>query len=565
MLKLILQLLLFVLFACGQASAAPLLLQPLAEGQRAEGYLSVLRDPSGQLTLTEAMGRDFQPLPGEASYGFTRDAIWLRITLQATQPGEWWLESGLTSLDDIRIFSQDAQGNWQEQRGGDHQPFAQRPEPYRLFVFPLTLNAEKPQNIYLRIRTDDSLVAPIRLWSPAAFQEWRAQENLLLGIGYGVLLAMLIYNGFLWLALRESLYGIYLLATLSLSLVVVELNGHAFQYFWPDNLWLADNQHVLLPALHFLAQSYWIRTFLDTRRRSPWADRGFLAIMAGSLVMIALSLGGYYSLGNQLAFVLSIPFITLAVFSSLRVAWTGYRPARLFLVAQLFPLLGALLTLFRALGILPDTPITEHGMHIGISIEVLLFSLALAKRIDTLRQERAEALLRAETDPLTGLFNRAGFEHRLNAELHAGQNKIALLLVDLDRFKPVNDTLGHAAGDIVLRQVAERLRLTVRTGIDLVGRQGGDEFVVALVGVRSPSQAEAVAGKIIARLEQPFETAAGNAAIGASIGIAISPQHGGDISALFAAADAAMYEAKRNGRNRHAFAPTNDPTSSDTP
>jgi diguanylate cyclase (GGDEF)-like protein len=556
MLRLILPLLLLVLLVCGQATAAPLLLQPVAEGQRADGYLSVLRDPSGQLTQAEAMKRDFQPLPGEASFGFTRDAIWLRLTLQTAQPGEWWLESGLTSLDDIRVFQQDAQGRWQEQRSGDHQPFSMRPVPYRLFVFPLALTPEKPQTVYLRIRTDDSLVAPIRLWSPAAFQEWRAQENMLLGIGYGIVLAMLIYNGFLWLALRESLYGAYLLATLSLLLVVAELNGHAFQYLWPNNLWLADNQHVLLPALHFLAQSFWIRTFLDTRRRAPWLDRGLLAVMAVALLMIALSFGGYYSLGNRFAFLVSVPFIPLAVACSARVAWLGYRPARLFLIAQLFPLIGAFLTVFRAIGIVPDSAFTEHGMQIGISIEVLLFSLALAQRIDTLRQEKAEAMLRAETDQLTGLFNRAGFEHRLAAQLHAGKKGNALLLIDLDRFKPVNDTLGHAAGDEVLRQVAERLRHNLRADIDLAGRLGGDEFVVSLTGMHSQEQAEAVAGKIIAALALPFETDAGSASIGASIGITLTPQQGCNLHNLLAAADTAMYEAKRNGRNRYAFIPT---------
>ena len=204
-------------------SAAPLLLQPVAQGQRAEGFLSVLRDPSGELTLAGVMDKEFQTLPGEASFGFTHDAIWLRLTLQASQPGEWWLESGLTSLDDIRLFQQNAQGRWQEQHCGDHLPFAQRPVPYRLFVFPLALNTDKPQTVYLRIRTDDSLVAPIRLWSPTSFHERHAQEDLLLGIGYGIVLAMLIYNSFLWLALRESLYGTYLFATVSLLLVVALL------------------------------------------------------------------------------------------------------------------------------------------------------------------------------------------------------------------------------------------------------------------------------------------------------------------------------------------------------
>lgn len=552
--------LLVLLLLGGQALASTLVLRPLESGQRAEGHLAYLRDPAGGLTLSDVRGREFQPLADEAGFGFTRDAIWLRLTVQAPAAGEWWLETGLVSLDDIRVYydeddDEDGESGWIEQRAGDHYPFAQRFVPHRLFVFPLRLPSAKPHTVYLRIRTDDSLTVPIRVWEPAAFQDRRMQENLVLGIGYGIVLAMLIYNAFLWGALRESIYGAYLLAMLTSLLTALELNGQAFQYLWPNNVWLADHQHVLIPAFHFLALSHWIRTFLDTRQRTPWMDRGLLAVMAVAVAMIGLSLTGHYTLGNRIAFVDSFPLIFLSIAASARVAWQGYRPAILFLAAQFFPMFGALLTVLRMLGKVPDTPWTEHGIQIGICVEVLLFSLALAKRIDVLRQEKHDALKRAETDPLTGLLNRAGFLQRLETRLAGGDEPVALLLIDLDGFKPVNDTLGHAAGDVVLQQVAERLRHNVRAGADLVGRLGGDEFVAALVGVRSQDHADAVAAKIVNALELPVATEAGDAAVGASVGIALSSEHGRDAHELMATADAAMYAAKRAGRKQYLLAP----------
>ncbi|WP_328985325.1 GGDEF domain-containing protein [Thiorhodovibrio winogradskyi] len=160
-----------------------------------------------------------------------------------------------------------------------------------------------------------------------------------------------------------------------------------------------------------------------------------------------------------------------------------YRPARLFLLARFAPLSGALVTLPRTLGWVQDSLWVEHAFQVGVSLEVLLFSLALARRIELLRREKQEALQRAETDPLTGLLNRAGLFRRINTLLERGQPG-ALLLVDLDHFKPVNDQLGHAAGDLVLTQVAERLGTLVRANDDLVARIGGDEFVLVLRGMR---------------------------------------------------------------------------------
>lgn len=161
----------------------------------------------------------------------------------------------------------------------------------------------------------------------------------------------------------------------------------------------------------------------------------------------------------------------------------------------------------------------------------------------------------ARFDGLTGLPNRQHFIDLVeNNLLRARRNRsrLALFFVDLDRFKPVNDEFGHVAGDELLQAVARRLRGTLRES-DVVGRYGGDEFLVLLPDIARPGDAAGVAAKIAAALGRMFELRSGRFAISCSIGIAFYPEHGGDVDALIEAADQAMYEVKKDGGGSYRF------------
>lgn len=159
---------------------------------------------------------------------------------------------------------------------------------------------------------------------------------------------------------------------------------------------------------------------------------------------------------------------------------------------------------------------------------------------------------RANFDPLTGLANRTRFADRVAQALvhaHRHENSFALCYLDLDHFKPVNDTLGHAAGDELLRQVARRMSGVLRDE-DLLARIGGDEFALLLMQTQTIGDAAHVATKIVEALSIPFELQEGVVSIGISIGIAQYPGDGNSEETLTAAADRALYLAKSGGRNR---------------
>jgi diguanylate cyclase (GGDEF)-like protein len=179
----------------------------------------------------------------------------------------------------------------------------------------------------------------------------------------------------------------------------------------------------------------------------------------------------------------------------------------------------------------------------------------------THRKEDEERIWRqANYDALTGLPNRSLFMDRLQQAVRQSQrddSRFAVLFLDLDGFKAVNDTLGHSAGDELLQQVAVRLEECIRA-TDTLARLAGDEFTCIVTGIQGRADVGRVAAKILDSLATPFQLSAGSAAVQASIGIAMFPDDAERGAPLLEKADQAMYAVKRSGKNAFRFAETSD-------
>ncbi|MBR0565463.1 diguanylate cyclase [Azoarcus sp. L1K30] len=200
------------------------------------------------------------------------------------------------------------------------------------------------------------------------------------------------------------------------------------------------------------------------------------------------------------------------------------------------------------------TPLLDRHGHVSHYVAILE---------DITERKHAEERVRhsAHHDPLTDLPNRVLFLDRLGQALAMSRREErcgALLFLDLDHFKEVNDRLGHTAGDALLVTVAQRLSAQIRE-TDTVARLGGDEFTIILPGLRDAEDAGRLAEKVLASLSAPMDIARETLSIGVSIGIALFPMHGATIERLLNAADEAMYQAKRSGRNRFLYAPQPTP------
>jgi diguanylate cyclase (GGDEF)-like protein len=208
--------------------------------------------------------------------------------------------------------------------------------------------------------------------------------------------------------------------------------------------------------------------------------------------------------------------------------------------------LAATIGLF-ALGLLISTLLTAlYDAHLQSSAQLQALRLGRAN---------AELQHQATHDALTGLPNRVLFEDRLGRELaHAERDghTFAVFVLDLDRFKVINDSLGHGSGDRLLKEIAGRLSSTIRA-VDTVARSSGDEFLLLITHILKPAYAAVVASKILADLEQSILIGGAEVTVSACIGISVYPTDGADVDSLVSHADEAMYFAKQHGRNSHQF------------
>jgi diguanylate cyclase (GGDEF)-like protein len=180
--------------------------------------------------------------------------------------------------------------------------------------------------------------------------------------------------------------------------------------------------------------------------------------------------------------------------------------------------------------------------------------VALHEDITLRRRQEQEITHLARHDPLTNLANRSLFREQLQqALLRLGRGQgFAVLCLDLDRFKPVNDTLGHPVGDALLRQVSERLLSCVRQG-DLVARLGGDEFAIIQANVRDSDSSEKLAARVVETVGKPYVINGHHIEISTSMGIVLAPRDGSDADLLMNNADLALYRTKADGRNGYSF------------
>ncbi len=210
-----------------------------------------------------------------------------------------------------------------------------------------------------------------------------------------------------------------------------------------------------------------------------------------------------------------------------------------------------------------DAPVKLSGRErqlLSAYAHAVSTTLLNAYLYDDVCGEAARQAHEASHDHLTGLANRVLLNARTTAALEANVGTTALLLLDLDHFKEINDTLGHAAGDVLLQVVAQRLRRSVKAG-DLVARLGGDEFAILLSGLPDPLSAEPIAARVLSILCEPVEFEGLQLSVEASIGIACYPDDAGNAEELFRRCDVAMYQAKHERGAWLRYDPLRDDTS----
>lgn len=601
--------LLGILGLCGQTSAAPFLLQADSSGTPLNTHIELLEDPSGSLGIADmadpAVQSRFVPADGRASVGQSRSAWWVKVQLAraADAPAQWWLENSGITVFRVRLYLPDGQGGWTERETSESVPFAEgRDFDYRRMVFRLPDLGTEPLTFYFRSYDPAGNSFPLKAWQLDDLQDLRATEDMGFGLIYGVILALFLYNLFILVALRDKAYLWYVLATGCALVFILSMTGHGFQYFWggsPVPFWL---DRISLPSLWGIFVMRFTQELLYTRRGLVWADRAFNVSCVLYAIAILINAFGYRAEGALLIAITPIVTVPTALVSA-GVRWyQGFIPARFYLVGYGTVLVSTAVLVMRAAGIIQPTNFTAYMFPIAVAAESILFSFALAYRIQMLKQEKAAALEQVDRektarlaqmqtsadelqaavanrtaelaaanlrlcereqelehaafhDALTDLPNRRYLIERAETALaNAGRRgeTVALMLIDLDHFKPINDKYGHDAGDAMLRTIGQRLREHVRGG-DSVARLGGDEFAVLICGPDSEPHAREIAERLLAELAEPVLYGTQRLTVTISIGVALYPQHARQFAGLYKTADQAMYKVKEKGRSGFAI------------
>jgi two-component system, sensor histidine kinase LadS len=559
-------------------------------------YVTHYRDATTNDDVATAFRRlsqgQFAPLPdGRTAFGFQPAAYWFyaRLRNEARDEPRWLLLQDYALSDHVDVYLRYPDGSIRHQAGGDSQPFEARGIRYRHPNFFLALPPGQDVDLLVRVQSQSSMQVPLSLYTPAAFAELSRDAQLAVGIYYGILLALFVYNLVLWLSLRDASYGWYLLHIGAFGLVLFTLNGFGFEYLWPDSPWLADKSVPLSICLALVGMQQFARIFLELPTRFPRGNWVSLALIGFFALFGIASLWLPYSVATPIAtraVLLGVLWIFIATVVVLR---RGYTPAWLFLLAWSSFLVGTTIFSLLAFGLFPKNFLTEYGVQIGSALEMLLLSVALGYRYARLRNENerivGEANVRLEKqvaertqelrgalaqledahgklsessrrDGLTGLYNRThfrdAFERMLRDDQGAGR-PTTLLMIDLDHFKAINDQHGHLVGDDCLRWAARRIGDTLRTRRALLARFGGEEFIVAL-GDCGLERAVAVAEELRAALQNaPCEARGRSIRMSASIGVhRLLPADdlASSIDAALQAADEALYSAKAGGRDQ---------------
>jgi signal transduction histidine kinase len=360
-------------------------------GQAIHGY----EDEAGGLSIEEILANPdavaFRHLDRTVpNFGFSDSVFWLRLnlTVPADAASDWLMQIGYAPLNRFSVWVVHDGKVIDRHNGGSRLPFRSREVQHRTHVFPLALKPGGLNTLYVRVQSETSIIVPVTLWRPGAFLEHLDVENLLLGLYFGILVAMAIYNGFIYATVREPSYLWYVLFIVMFGVMQLGISGLAQQHLWPDLSWA----HRLLPVTGLLAALLAVQfteSFLGwTSAARVTPKRVFTAL---GVLALLICLFGSYRVGVQTTLPISIIISVYAIWAGFRCLRSGYQPARFYLFAWGFLFAGVIIYIFRMYGLLPSNLFTDYSIQIGSALEMLLLSLALGDRLRLVKDEK-EAL-----------------------------------------------------------------------------------------------------------------------------------------------------------------------------
>lgn len=522
-------------------------------------YIETMAENGAELSLDEArdafeMGLFTASEQTVPNFGIGAQPRWL--TFQFNNTSEQKLNRRMVIenswLDRINIYQLHNGELVDTREMGDKFPLNRRGIDHRFFIFDGQYDPGLSQ-LFIRIETPDPTVLPLFFGMHEDYDNRNIFNSYTYGLFYGILLGLMLYNLILFMRIRHMRYFFYVVYLAAFTMMNISYTGHGYYLLWSHNSVIQQWANPFFITLYALTGVVFALAFLHTRHLYPRLFKLTYAVSAFFIIAQAL----LFRLEMQReAVMLAIFMVMLFSFFTMSLALFSVRKRRevvYFLIAVLTGMTGVLITAMSVWSLIPITEWSYRAGEIGLAVDAILLSFALAEQFRIIQDEKLFAENMARIDPLTGLFNRRAFDEIAVGVMHnieRDAKALSVAIIDIDNFKVINDTYGHGVGDEVLKATAQTMSDLLRKR-DVVTRWGGEEFVILL-----PETAQSHAFNLAERLMNALrkvviETEQGALHFTVSMGIS-SLQAGNNetVETLIKHADEKLYLAKQRGRNQ---------------
>lgn len=376
----------------------PVVLDPDSRRYDIGLHLELLEDARGDLTISRvqemALADRFSAVHDKiVSIGFSSSAYWFRFTLKNPHPvrRRMMLEISNAQLDLIELYIRLPDGTFSKRTSGDALPHGHKAVRGYTFVFPIHCQPGSQQTIYLRVQTQGAMQVPARLWTPEGFLEHTHVVQLAYGIHFGLMIFMLFYNLFILFTIRDRVYLYYVLFILGVMVYQGSFEGIAQEMLWPSLPWWGNRALPFASLFAALFALLLAKDFLQLKQRLPkWDLVVTVFAWVDAAALVATLILPYRVIIVFVALVASLqPFLPLS--AALVSLLKGFKPARLYLAAWIIWLLGIVALGLNRIGVVPRTFLTDNAHLVGFALNAVVLSLALASRINILKQEKEDA------------------------------------------------------------------------------------------------------------------------------------------------------------------------------
>jgi len=380
--------------------AQVILFDDLTEPKLLNSNLSYFQDTTSKMKIGQIVVRDFTPITsGFPNFGISNSTFWIKFTVKNTSEDSLFiLNLAAPTLDRVSLFIpiDIESNNFSSVLLGEELLFNQRAYLDPNYLFDIVLLKNVPKTIYFKIKSKEAIQLPIYLGTKNTIFNQLKKRDILSGIYFGIMIAMIFYNLFVYFSVRDKSYIYYVVYIILILLTQTSLQGYPFQYLWPSFPEIAQYSLFIFPSLVGIASLLFMNVFLHIKSFNVSLYRYSYVFSTVYIFSIILAFFNQFKLSFLVMEFNAICVSIFMLITSIYIIRRGYYPARYFLAAWSVFLIGVIIYILKDLEILPYNNLTRYTMQIGSGIETVLLSFALAARINIYKKERLEAIAEKE-------------------------------------------------------------------------------------------------------------------------------------------------------------------------